>query len=146
MNKIYLNGTVSEDGTLTIPAFAVRGLGYEPEDNVNLTLPVNQCLCDCTESEVFISRCCGDADCGGYTSDGDELNIPQSLLCEAAIPNCSDISIITANGLLLIISATDELEDLTQEMSCFLGELGINATPINDGGGHYDCENCAVKH
>ena len=30
MNKFRMSATVNEDGTLTIPAFAVRGLGYEP--------------------------------------------------------------------------------------------------------------------
>ena len=130
MNKVYLSATVNDDGSLTIPSFAARGLGYEPGDEVNLTLPVFQCLCKCEDSELFISRCCGEAECSGYTSDGDDLNIPSSLLCESAIPVCSDISVLAADGALLIIAAKDELEDLPLELRCFLDELGISTNSL----------------
>lgn len=130
MNKVYLNATVSEDGSLTLPAFAVRGLGYEPEEDVNLTLPVHHCLCDCEDNELFLSRCCGEAECSGYRSDSDELNIPAQLMCEAAIPTGTDITVLAADGALLIIAAENELEDLPLELSCFLGELGISTLSL----------------
>ena len=131
MNRVYIGGTVNDDGSLTIPAFAVRGLGYEPEDEINLTMPVQQCICDCEESELFLSRCCGEAECSGYTSDDDELNIPANLLCEAALPAGIDISVLAADGVLLIVAAKDELEDLPQELQCFLHELGVYPVSMN---------------
>ena len=126
MNKVYLSATVNEDGTLTIPAFAVRGLGYEPGDEVNMTLPVQQCICDCEDNELFLSRCCGEAECSGYTCDGDELNIPPQILCEAGIPVGANVTVLSADGALVIIAAEDELEDLPLELRCFLSELGIS--------------------
>lgn len=139
MNKVYLSATVNEDGSLTIPAFAVRGLGYKPEEEINLTLPVKHCLCDCEENELFLSRCCGESECGGYRSDGDELNIPARLLCEAAIPTGSNISVLAAKGALLVIAAEDELEDLPLELSCFLGELGISPLSMFQMPGIFQC-------
>ncbi len=126
MNKVYLSATVNEDGSLTIPAFAVRGLGYEPEEEVSLTLPVHPCLCDCEDNELFLARCCGEAECSGYTSNGGELNLPPQLLCEAGISTGTDVTILSADGALLIIAAENELEDLPLELRCFLEELGIS--------------------
>ena len=131
MNKIYLSAAVNDDGTITIPDFAARGLGYEPGDNVNLALPVTQTLCDCSDNELFLSRCCGEPECSGYTSDGEELNIPARLLCEAAIPTGSDISVLAADGVLLVIATEKSLEDLPLELSCFLGELGISTLSLH---------------
>ena len=131
MNKVYLSAAVNEDGTLTIPDFAVRGLGYEPGDQVNLTLPVTEGLCVCEDGELLFSRCCGEAECAGYTSDGDELNIPARYLCEAALPVGSDVSVLTADGALLIIATQQSLEDLPREVSGFLDELGISTLSLN---------------
>ena len=137
MNKVYLSASVNDDGTITIPAFAVRGLGYEPEDNVNLALPVTQTLCDCKDNELFLSRCCGEPECSGYTSDSDELNIPTKLLCEAAIPTGSGISVLAADGALLVIATEKSLEDLPLELTCFLGELGISINSLRRSPGIY---------
>ncbi|MDL2293787.1 hypothetical protein LJC60_04065 [Ruminococcaceae bacterium OttesenSCG-928-D13] len=126
MNKVYLSAEVSEDGSLTIPAFAARGLGYEPGETVHMTLPVQSCICDCDDNELFLSRCCGESECSGYRSDDDELNIPPSLLCEAGIPVGTNVSVLAADGALVLIAAEDTLEDLPLELRCFLSELGIN--------------------
>ena len=134
MSKVYLSATVNSDGTLTIPAFAVRGLGYEPGDQVNMTLPVTPTICECDDNELFLSRCCSESECSGYTSDGEELNIPASLLCEAMIPAGSDISVLTADGVLMIIAAEDALDELPLELTCFLAELGITTLTLQKPG------------
>ena len=137
MSKVYLSATVDSDGALTIPAFAVRGLGYEPGDEVNLTLPVTQAICDCDDNELFLSRCCAEAECGGYTNDGDELNIPARLLCDAMIPAGSEISVLSADGALLIIAAEEPLDELPLELTCFLAELGITTHSLRQGLGSF---------
>ena len=40
------------------------------------------------------------------------------------------ISVLTADGALLIIAAKDELEDLPLELRCFLDELGISTNSL----------------
>jgi hypothetical protein len=131
MSKVYLSMKINDDGSLTIPAFAARGLGYEPGEEINLTLPVRHCLCDCEDNELFLSRCCGDAECGGYTSDGDELNIPARLLCEAGIPAGSGVSVLSAEGMLIIAAGGDGMQsDLTDELGCFMAELGYDPESV----------------
>ena len=139
MSKVYFGATVNENGTLTIPAFAVRGLGYVPGDDVNLTLPATPCLCDCEDNELFLSRCCAEAACSGYTSDSDELNIPARMLCEVSIPTGTNVSVLTADGALLIIAAEESLEDLPLELTCLLGELGISTFSLVQAPGFYHC-------
>lgn len=133
MNKINMNAKVNEDGTLTIPAFAARGLGYEPGDQVDITIPTNQYICDCPENELFIGRVCGDASCSGYTSDSDDLNIPARLLADASIPMGEDITVLVAEGALLIVAAEELLEELPTELCCLLNELGISPLMVFSG-------------
>ena len=137
MSKVYISATVNSDGTITIPVFAARGLGYEPGDEVNMTLPVEQTICDCDDNELFLSRCCSEAECSGYTSDGDELNIPARLLCDAMIPAGSEISVLSADGALLIIAAEEPLDELPLELTCFLAELGITTHSLHRGLGSF---------
>jgi hypothetical protein len=112
MSKIYLNTAVEKDGSLTIPAFAARGLGYKPGDRVQLTLPVTRAA-------------------GGYTSDGAELNIPARLLRAAFVPAGSDISVLSASGMLIIAAASGgQQRDLTDELSCFMTELGCDPESV----------------
>lgn len=139
MSKVYLSAAVNGDGSLTVPAFAVRGLGYAPGDQVNMTLPVTQTVCECDDNELFLSRCCAESECGGYRSDGDELNIPARLLCEAMIPVGTDISVLSADGALLIIAAEESLDELPLELTCFLGELGISTLSLRQGLGKFHC-------
>lgn len=133
MNKIRMNAAVNEDGSLTIPAFAVRGLGYEPEEEVSLTIPTNQYICDCPENELFVGRVCGESACSGYTSDSDDLNIPARLLADASIPMGEDVSVLVAEGALLIVATEKVLEDLPVELCCLLNELGISPLTIFSG-------------
>ena len=133
MNKIRMSAAVNKDGTLTIPAFATRGLGYEPGDEINLTIPTNQYICDCPENELFLGRVCGEESCSGYTSDSDELNIPARLLADASIPMGQDIAVLVAEGALLIVATQELLEDLPVELCCLLNELGISPLTIFSG-------------
>lgn len=140
MNKIYFSTTVNLDGTITIPAFAVRGMGYGPCTDVNVTLPTNQCLCECEDSELFISRCCGEAACMGYTSSGEDLNIPAQLLSDANISIGGDVSILVADGALVLVAAEDECDDdLPVELCALLNELGVSPLSVRvmTEGGRY---------
>ncbi len=111
MNKVYLNATVSDDGSLTIPAFAVRGLGYAPGEDVNLALPTEMCAAVCDDSELLIKRTCGDYDDGGngYTTEGDDINLPAKLLQDSGVPLGSEISVLASEGMLIIAGYDPEL-------------------------------------
>ena len=86
MSKIHTTVRVGVDGSLTLPAFFMRGMGYEPGEEVPITTPANQYICDCDANSLLVSRVCGDAGCAGYTSEEPELNLPADLLAEASIP------------------------------------------------------------
>lgn len=133
MNEMHMKATVNEDGTLTIPAFAVRGLGYEPGNQISIIVPTNQYLCDCPENELFIGRVCGDASCSGYTSDSDDLNIPARLLADASIPMGEDVTVLVAEGALLIVATEELLDELPVELCCLLNDLGISPQTVLSG-------------
>lgn len=86
MSKIHTTVRVGVDGSLTLPAFFMRGMGYEPGEEVPITTPANQYICDCDANRLLVTRTCDDAECTGYTSSGMELNLPAALLSEASIP------------------------------------------------------------
>ncbi|MDR1692091.1 MAG: hypothetical protein LBR72_01915 [Oscillospiraceae bacterium] len=89
MNDMRYTATVNEDGSLTITAFAARGLGYEPGDEVNLALPTDVCAAVCGDSELRITRNCGHCAGADYIAEGDRINIPANLLLEAGLsPGC----------------------------------------------------------
>ena len=85
MNNVHLSASVNVDGSLAIPSFAVRGLGYTPGAAVNLVLPIETCSANCTDSELLLRRVCSDYDGEGYTTDGETINIPLELLQDAGI-------------------------------------------------------------
>ena len=80
MSKIHTTVRVGVDGSLTLPAFFMRGMGYEPGEEVPITTPANQYICDCDANRLLVTRTCDDAECTGYTSSGMELNLPAALL------------------------------------------------------------------
>ena len=131
MNTVYLNSTVNPDGSLTIPAFAIRGLGYQPGEDVHLALPTEMCSSDCGDSKLLIRRVCDDYSGEGYSVEGDEINIPWKLLHDADILAGSEISILSSNGMLIIAVASDGLQrDLTDELGCFMAELGYDPESV----------------
>ncbi len=133
MDKVYLSATVNKDGTLTIPAYAVRGLGFLPGRQVDLALPAELCDCACGGSELHLQRMCGQAeDFGGdYTTEGCAINLPEEMLERAGIPLGSDISVLSADGMLLIAVSGDGMqEDLTDELTCFMEELGYDPETV----------------
>lgn len=77
-----------------------------------------------------MSRVCGDAGCAGYTSEGPDLNLPAGMLAEASIPLGEDISVLAADGALIIVPATEELRELPAEFCCLLNDLGISPLSI----------------
>lgn len=76
MSKVHTAVKVREDDSLVLPAFIMRGMGYEPGEEVPVTTPTDQYICDCDANSLFVSRVCGDAGCAGYTSEGPDLNLP----------------------------------------------------------------------
>ena len=68
MSKIHTTVRVGVDGSLTLPAFFMRGMGYEPGEEVPITTPANQNICDCDANRLLVTRTCDDAECTGYTS------------------------------------------------------------------------------
>lgn len=124
MNKVYLNIVVHEEGHLVIPAFAVRGLGHRPGDEVNLILPTDCCANDCAESQLLIKCVCGGFSGDGYTTEGDEINLPLQLLDRAGIPAGSNLSVLNSDGMLIIAAASGGHQtDLTDALGCLMAEL-----------------------
>jgi hypothetical protein len=130
MCKAYLSAVVNGDGSLTIPAFAVRGMGYAPGDEVGLAIPTETCAAACGGSGLLIRRVCGSFQGGGngYTTEGDEINLPEKLLTGCGVPLGSEISVLSADGMLIIaVTGDDERQcDLTDELGCFMEELGFD--------------------
>ena len=94
MSKIHTTVRVGVDGSLTLPAFFMRGMGYEPGEEVPITTPANQYICDCDANRLLVTRTCDDAECTGYTSSGMELNLPAALLSEASIPVGEEVAVL----------------------------------------------------
>ena len=108
MSKIHTTVRVGVDGSLTLPAFFMRGMGYEPGEEVPITTPANQYICDCDANRLLVTRTCDDAECTGYTSSGMELNLPAALLSEASIPVGEEVAVLAADGALIIVPSTEE--------------------------------------
>jgi bifunctional DNA-binding transcriptional regulator/antitoxin component of YhaV-PrlF toxin-antitoxin module len=133
MNNVYLTAAVNKNGALTIPAFAVRGMGYEPGDKVNINIPLGGCPSKCEDSELLLSRGCGAAD--NYTTDGEDVNIPARFLAGAGIAPGSEISVLSADGALVIAAAANGMQrDFTDEIGCFLEELGYDPETVDTAG------------
>ena len=126
MSKVHTAVKVREDDSLVLPAFIMR----EPGEEVPVTTPTDQYICDCDANSLFVSRVCGDAGCAGYTSEGPDLNLPAGMLAEASIPLGEDISVLAADGALIIVPATEELRELPAEFCCLLNDLGISPLSI----------------
>lgn len=131
MSNVYFTMNINEDGSATIPAFAVRGLGYLPGDSASLVIPVQQPDCDieCCNDELFLSRSCSDAICNGYLAEGHEINIPPRLFARANIPVGATVNLIAGDNALVLVAGTEVCEDLACEIDCLLSELGIDAGP-----------------
>lgn len=134
MSKIHTTVRVGVDGSLTLPAFFMRGMGYEPGEEVPITTPANQYICDCDANSLLVTRTCEDAECTGYTSSGMELNLPAALLSEASIPVGEEVAVLAADGALIIVPSTEELRELSVELCCLLNELGISPLTIPPAG------------
>jgi hypothetical protein len=73
------------------------------------------------------------ADCGvkAYTAEGDAINIPLKLLENAGIPPDNAISVLSSDGVLIIAAANcGHQRDLTDELGCFLEELGFDPETV----------------
>jgi len=130
MGNVYLTVTVNADGTLTIPAFVVRGLGYQPGAEVGLALPTDICPADCEDSELLIRRVCDDYSGEGYINEGDVINIPLELMQAAGIQVGSELSVLYAEGMMVIAACDGKQRDLTDELGCFMAELGYDPESV----------------
>lgn len=130
MNNVCFSVKVHKDGSLKIPPFAVRGLGYQPGDDVDLALPADQPECEiCCCDDLFIMRRRSDAFCPGYTVQEDEVNIPLGLFNEAGVPVGTTVYVMAGENALVLAAGTDDCEDLPAEIHCLLEELDIDVGP-----------------
>ncbi len=131
MDNVNFMLRINEDGSITIPAFAVRGLGYRPGDTVDLAIPIHQPDCDteCCCDELFLSRSCSDTICTGYTAEGNMVNLPPRLFAKAGIPLGTRVNVMAGDNALVLVAGTEVCEDLACEVDCLLTELGIDAGP-----------------
>lgn len=135
MSNVFFTVSVNKDGSISIPTFAVRGMGYLPGDSISLAMPVEQPTCDqfCSDDELFVARGCSDAVCSGYSVQGNHVNIPSRLFAEAGIPMGSKMSIMAGDGALVMVAGTGDCEDIACEIDCLLNELGIQAPCVTLG-------------
>lgn len=120
-----------EEKTVTI---AEAGYDHDLREEVPITTPANQYICDCDANRLLVTRTCDDAECTGYTSSGMELNLPAALLSEASIPVGEEVAVLAADGALIIVPSTEELRELSVELCCLLNELGISPLTIPPAG------------
>ena len=127
MSKVYFSATVNQDGSLTVPAFAMRGMGHSPEDTVHIATPTNipDCGFECFTDELFIGRCCSDTICSGYTSDGEDVNIPAKLFADAGVPAGSEVTILAGDGALVLVAGTGDAAGLPEAITELLVDLGL---------------------
>ena len=139
MDNVYFMEKVKEDGSLTIPAFAMRGMGYEPGESVGLVLPVKQpdCGFGCDDDQLFIARGCSDAYCTGYTTEGSDVNIPIKLFGDARVPISTPFHIMAGDGALVLVAGSGDCTDLAEEIHCLLEELGIDVGACIPLGCHF---------
>ena len=139
MTNAYITVTVNDNGTLSIPAFAVRGLGYQPGAAVSLALPTEICSAECEASALLIRRVCDDYSGEGYTTENNMINLPLELLEAADIETGSAISVLSSDGMMIIaVTSGDIQRDLTDELGCFMAELGYDPESVESRCGRHD--------
>jgi hypothetical protein len=132
MKNVHFESTVRKDGSFTVPAFFVRGLGYLPGEKVTLSVPVDSCGYGCDESVLALDRVCNDEDCEqSYTTEGGDINIPIAVFEDAGLPLGGDISVLVSDGMFVIAAAEKEHQaDLTDALSCLMEELGYDPESV----------------
>jgi hypothetical protein len=65
-----------------------------------------------------------------YSTDSGELNIASELLISAGVTLGSDISVLVADGALIIVAAEDIQREITDEIGCFMEEIGCDPEAI----------------
>jgi hypothetical protein len=65
-----------------------------------------------------------------YSTDSGELNIASELLINAGVTTGSDISVLVADGALIIVAAEDIQREITDELACFMEEIGYDPEEI----------------
>ncbi len=120
---------VNEDSSITIPAFTARGLGYTPFDEVHLVVPVEQPDCGFRGcNELYLGRHCEEVACTGYTADGSEVNLPPRLFSLSGVSVGAEVQVLAGDGALVLVAGSGICEDLPDEISELLDELGIKTT------------------
>ena len=79
-----------------------------------------------------------------YSTQGANLNVPVDWLLDAGLPLGSKLSVLIADGMLILAAAEAEHQrDLTDELSCVMEELGHDPEiifTVSDGSDEYDSE------
>jgi hypothetical protein len=65
-----------------------------------------------------------------YSTSNGELNIASELLISAGVTPVSDISVLVSKGMLVIVAAEDIQQEITDELSCFMVEIGYDPEEI----------------
>jgi hypothetical protein len=65
-----------------------------------------------------------------YSTNNGELNIASELLISAGVTPGSDISVLVPNGMLIIVAAEDIQSEITDELTCFMEEIGYDPEVI----------------
>lgn len=101
------------------------------ERNVHISINVSEArLCPRCERELNGDPGHARQERPQYSTDGGRLNIPKRLLEEAGIPEGQSITVVAADGALLLMAAQDEIGDLPVEVCALLNELGISPLSV----------------
>ena len=134
MKMIKMHTCVDKDGRLVISEKIVEEAGFNPGDEVYVSLATAKeethlCLIhlSITEPSDIIVH----PDDEDEFAAEDELHIPDVLLEAAGIPEDSDINIIYTDGAIVITEA-DILDNLPDELRELFANIGIDPDTVRE--------------
>lgn len=127
MKIIEIQRAVDQQGQLTIPEQLLQDLGLVSGDMVKLAYisDANGSVSDSLKELVLTSNSID------TLADGeeDELTLPHELLEAAQISRASDLEVICARGVVVIMEA-DLLDSLPDELRELFDDLGISPDTV----------------
>lgn len=134
MKMIEMRTCVDKDGRLVIPEKTVEEAGFNPGDEVYVSLAAakeetHPCLRHLITTEPLDTVVHSDDD--DEFAPEDELCIPGEMLEAAGIPRDSDLNIIYTDGTIVIMEA-DILDNLPDELRELFANIGVNPDTVRE--------------
>jgi bifunctional DNA-binding transcriptional regulator/antitoxin component of YhaV-PrlF toxin-antitoxin module len=135
MKLIEMRTTVDRQGRIILTGDPLGTAGLKPGDEVRITLTVGQEETEspCPQLVVTPQDVEVAVRLSGRREDDEEgdLTLPNGLLEAAGIPMGSDLEIVCTAGAI-VITESDVLDNLPDELRELFGELGINPGTVRE--------------